>query len=75
MEEIEAELAREFPGVEVLIHLDPEGQVDEPDNPLAERDETEGLRIRPHPPSRRWDLCPESSLAESLSLKSPKGEG
>ncbi len=43
MEEIEAELAGEFPGVEVLIHLDPEGQVDEPDNPLAERDETEGL--------------------------------
>ena len=32
-----------LPGVEVLIHLDPEGQVDEPDNPLAERDETEGL--------------------------------
>lgn len=43
MEEIEEALAREFPGVEVLIHLDPEGQVDEPDNPLAERDETEGL--------------------------------
>jgi ferrous-iron efflux pump FieF len=44
MEEIEDELAREFPGVEVLIHLDPEGQVDEPDNPLAERDETEALK-------------------------------
>lgn len=43
MDEIEAELAREFPGVEVLIHLDPEGQVDQPDNPLAERDETEDL--------------------------------
>ena len=43
MEEIEAELTREFPGVEVLIHLDPEGQVDEPDNPLAERDETQDL--------------------------------
>jgi len=43
MEEIEAELATEFPGVEVLIHLDPEGQVDEPDNPLAEHDETEDL--------------------------------
>ena len=27
----------------MLIHLDPEGQVDQPDNPLAERDETEGL--------------------------------
>ena len=43
MEAIEADLAREFPGVEVLIHLDPEGQVDEPGNPLAESDETEGL--------------------------------
>lgn len=44
MDDIEAELAREFPGVEVLIHLDPEGQVDQPDNPLAERDETQGLQ-------------------------------
>jgi ferrous-iron efflux pump FieF len=43
MDEIESDLAREFPGVQVLIHLDPEGQVDEPDNPLAERDETEDL--------------------------------
>jgi len=43
MDEIEADLAAEFPGVEVLIHLDPEGQIDQPDNPLAERDETEGL--------------------------------
>jgi ferrous-iron efflux pump FieF len=36
MEEIEAELAREFPGVDVLIHVDPEGQVDQPGNPLVE---------------------------------------
>ena len=36
MDEIEAELAREFPGVEVLILLDPDGQVDEPGNPLAD---------------------------------------
>ena len=40
---IEAELLREFPGVEVIIHVDPEGQIDQPDNPLAERDETIGL--------------------------------
>jgi ferrous-iron efflux pump FieF len=40
VDEIEAELVREFPDVEVLIHVDPEGQVDQPDNPLAERDET-----------------------------------
>ncbi|HEV2866774.1 MAG TPA: cation diffusion facilitator family transporter [Allosphingosinicella sp.] len=43
MDEIEDELAREFPGVEVLIHLDPEGQVDQPENPLAEADVTKGL--------------------------------
>ena len=43
MEEIEAALAEAFPGVEVLIHLDPEGQVDEPGNLLAETDETRGL--------------------------------
>jgi ferrous-iron efflux pump FieF len=36
MEAIEARLARDFPGVEVLIHLDPEGQVDQPGNRLAE---------------------------------------
>jgi ferrous-iron efflux pump FieF len=43
MDEIEEALAREFPGVEVLIHLDPEGQVDQPGNLLVERDETKGL--------------------------------
>ena len=43
IEAIEADLSSAFPGVEVLIHLDPEGQVDEPDNPLAETDETKGL--------------------------------
>ena len=43
VEAIEGDLAREFPGVEVLIHLDPEGQVDEPGNPLAETDETKRL--------------------------------
>jgi ferrous-iron efflux pump FieF len=43
MDEIEQLLAREFPDVEVLIHLDPEGHVDQPDNPMAEHDETEGL--------------------------------
>ncbi|MGZ8281387.1 MAG: cation diffusion facilitator family transporter [Allosphingosinicella sp.] len=42
-EEIEAALAEEFPEVEILIHLDPEGHVDDPDNPLAEHDETEDL--------------------------------
>jgi ferrous-iron efflux pump FieF len=44
VDEIEAELLKEFPGIEVIIHVDPEGQVDQPDNPLAERDETLGLQ-------------------------------
>jgi ferrous-iron efflux pump FieF len=40
VEEIESALAEEFPGCEVLIHLDPEGWVDEPGNLLAETDES-----------------------------------
>ena len=40
MDEIEAQLARDFPGVEVLIHVDPEGQIDEPGNALVEKNET-----------------------------------
>ena len=40
MDEVEAKIASEFPGVEVLIHLDPEGHVDQPGNLLAETDVT-----------------------------------
>jgi ferrous-iron efflux pump FieF len=40
VEAIETDLEREFPGCEVLIHLDPEGQVDHPGDPLREVDET-----------------------------------
>jgi len=40
MDAVEARIAREFPGVEVLIHLDPEGHVDHPDNALVETDVT-----------------------------------
>jgi len=40
VEAIEGDLAMEFPGCEVLIHLDPEGQVDHPGDPLREIDET-----------------------------------
>jgi ferrous-iron efflux pump FieF len=40
MEAIEQSLEAEFPGCEVLIHLDPEGQVDHPGEPLREVDET-----------------------------------
>jgi len=40
VEAIENDLALEFPGCEVLIHLDPEGQVDHPGDILRETDET-----------------------------------
>jgi ferrous-iron efflux pump FieF len=40
VEAIETDLEREFPGCEVLIHLDPEGQVDHPGDLLRELDET-----------------------------------
>jgi ferrous-iron efflux pump FieF len=40
MEDIEHKLEDAFPGCEVLIHLDPEGQVDQPGNALAETDLT-----------------------------------
>jgi len=39
IERVEADLCRQFPGMELLIHIDPEGHVDEPDNPLVEKDE------------------------------------
>ena len=39
MDEIEERLSAEFPGVEVLIHVDPLGQVDAPGNALVETDE------------------------------------
>ena len=38
VERLEAALAAEFPGTEILIHIDPEGQIDEPGNKLAETD-------------------------------------
>lgn len=47
VETLEQRLAAEFPGSEFLIHVDPEGQIDEPGNPLAETDETELLNKEP----------------------------
>jgi ferrous-iron efflux pump FieF len=44
MDEVEHKLEGEFPGCEILIHVDPEGQVDQPGNMLAETDLTPGLR-------------------------------
>ena len=38
MDEIEAELVRAFPDVEILIHLDPEGHVDKPTVPADPRE-------------------------------------
>ena len=40
MDQVEARIAREFPGIEILIHLDPEGHVDNPGNQLVETDVT-----------------------------------
>lgn len=39
VERVEDDLRRRFPGIELLVHLDPEGQIDEPGNPLVEQDE------------------------------------
>lgn len=39
VERVEDDLREAFPGTEVLIHIDPEGHIDEPDNPLVEEDE------------------------------------
>ena len=39
IERVEVDLCRRFPNMELLIHIDPEGHVDEPDNPLVEEDE------------------------------------
>ena len=41
MDEVEHKLALEFPGCEILIHVDPEGHVDEPGNELVEPDLTQ----------------------------------
>jgi ferrous-iron efflux pump FieF len=42
MDEVEQKLLVDFPGVEILIHLDPEGQVDRPGDLLRETDLTRG---------------------------------
>jgi len=43
IERVEADLLQHFPRMELLIHIDPEGHVDEPGNPLVEADEFEKL--------------------------------
>lgn len=42
VEALEARLEAEFPGTEILIHVDPEGQVDRPGEPLREANELGG---------------------------------
>lgn len=39
IERVESDLMRQYPQMELLIHIDPEGHVDAPDNPLVEEDE------------------------------------
>ena len=43
IERVEEDLCREFPGMELLILIDPEGHVDEPGNALVEADEFDKL--------------------------------
>ena len=47
IERVEEELCREFPGIELVIHIDPEGHVDEPDNPLVEANQFDKLGSKP----------------------------
>ncbi len=43
VERVEADLCAEFPDLELLIHIDPEGHVDEPGNTLVEADQFDML--------------------------------
>jgi ferrous-iron efflux pump FieF len=43
IERVEVDLMQHFPRMELLIHIDPEGHVDEPGNKLVEADEFEKL--------------------------------
>jgi ferrous-iron efflux pump FieF len=47
IERVEADLCEAFPGIELLIHIDPEGHVDEPGNKLVESDEFAKLETKP----------------------------
>ena len=43
IDRVEHDLLGEFPNLELLIHIDPAGHIDEPGNPLIEEDEFEKL--------------------------------
>lgn len=49
IERVERDLHAEFPDAEVLIHIDPEGHVDEPQNRLVEEDQFSRFGERPMP--------------------------
>ena len=44
IERVEEDLRSQFPDLELLIHIDPLGHVDEPDNPLVETNEFAHLK-------------------------------
>ncbi len=44
IDKVEEDLCARFPGLELLIHIDPVGHVDEPGNPLAETNEFAQLK-------------------------------
>ncbi|KLI64782.1 cation diffusion facilitator family transporter [Aurantiacibacter marinus] len=44
IERVEADLLEAFPNTDILIHIDPEGHVDEPGNTLVEADEFKKLK-------------------------------
>lgn len=44
IERVEQDLLEAFPGTDILIHIDPQGHVDEPGNPLVEADEFKQLK-------------------------------
>ena len=44
IDRVEDDLYRHFPNMELLIHIDPAGHIDEPDNPLVEEDEFAKLK-------------------------------
>lgn len=44
IERVEADLMAAFPGTEILIHIDPEGHLDDPGNRLVEADEFDNLK-------------------------------
>jgi ferrous-iron efflux pump FieF len=47
IERVEEDLCRAFPGLELVIHIDPEGHVDDPGNTLVEADEFAKLEDKP----------------------------